>query len=394
MRDGDLGEQAGLGHHLDGLVGVVTLGGLTRQHDTVGTVKDGVGNIGHLGTSGTRVVCHGLEHLSGTDDGLTLDVTLGDHHLLGDEDLGGWDLDTKVTTGNHDTVSLLEDLVEVVDTLLVLNLGNDLDLLALLTQNLTDVADVATAADERSEDHVDLVLNTELEIGNILLGKGGEVNVSAGQVNTLAGGDVAVVQAADADGLVVYDFEDLEGKDTVINIDELARRDHLGDVLVVEVPTRRLVSGVRAQTSLGWSPNPLAVVGRTRGGGLHVLVVGGGGILIIGGDVELVALLDRDILIVGGVSGTDLGTFLRRSQFGDRDRPRDRRTYGIESNGERTSDLGLGGLTGVVDNRLVVLGRVSILSCANARMGTASYLIGTVGEVHANNVKTGCKLVS
>lgn len=43
----------------------------------------------------------------------------------------------------------------------------------------------------------------------------------------------------------------------------------------------------------------------------HVLVVTGGGILLIGGDVELVALLDGDVLVVDGVSGTDLRTFLR-----------------------------------------------------------------------------------
>lgn len=43
----------------------------------------------------------------------------------------------------------------------------------------------------------------------------------------------------------------------------------------------------------------------------HVLVVTGGGILLIGGDSELVALLDGDVLVVDGVSGTDLRTFLR-----------------------------------------------------------------------------------
>lgn len=43
----------------------------------------------------------------------------------------------------------------------------------------------------------------------------------------------------------------------------------------------------------------------------HVLVVTGGGILLIGGDDDLVALLDGDVLVVDGVTGTDLRTFLR-----------------------------------------------------------------------------------
>ena len=208
--DGDLGQQTGLVHHLDGLTGVVTLGGLTGQHDTVGTVENGVGNIGDLSTGGAGVICHGLEHLSGTDDGLALDVALGDHHLLGHEDLGGGDLDTEVTTGDHDTVGLLEDLVEVVDTLLVLDLGNDLDLTAVLAENITDALDIAAATDERSEDHVDLVLNTEAQIGNILLGQSGEVYVGTGQVDTLAGGDVAVVQALGAQVILIQHLEDLK----------------------------------------------------------------------------------------------------------------------------------------------------------------------------------------
>lgn len=236
VRDGDLSQETGLGHHLDGLARVVTLGGLTRQHDTVGTVQDSVGNVGNLSTSGAGVVCHGLQHLSGANDGLALDVALGDHHLLGDEDLGSGDLDTQVTTGNHDTVGLLKNLIEVVDTLLVLDLGNDLDLLALLTKNLADVLNVGAAANERSEDHVDLVLNTELQIGNILGGKSRQVDVGAGQVDTLAGGDVTVVQALGLEGLLIDNLDDLEGQDTVIDIDELAGRDDLGDVLVVEVP--------------------------------------------------------------------------------------------------------------------------------------------------------------
>lgn len=240
--NGDLGQQTGLVHHLDGLARVVTLGGLAREHDTVGTVQDGVSNVRNLSTGGAGVVCHRLEHLSGADDGLALDVALGDHHLLGNEHLGGGDLDTKITTSDHDTVSGLQDLVKVVNTLLVLNLGNDLNLLALLTKNLTDLVDVAPPADKRGEDHVDLVLDAELQIGDILLRQSGEIYVGTGEVDTLARRDIAVVQALDTQGLLVNHLEHLEGHDAVVDIDELAGRDHLGDVLVVQVPTIPTVS--------------------------------------------------------------------------------------------------------------------------------------------------------
>jgi hypothetical protein len=43
---------------LTSLEGVFTLGGLSGQHDTVGTVKDGVGDIGNLGSGRSGVVLY------------------------------------------------------------------------------------------------------------------------------------------------------------------------------------------------------------------------------------------------------------------------------------------------------------------------------------------------
>jgi hypothetical protein len=155
---------------------------------------------------------HGLEHLGGTDDGLAGNVALGDHHLLGHEDLRRRDLDTEVTTGDHDTVRLLEDLVKVLDTLLVLNLDDDLDARAVGTEHLADLADVLSRTDERGKDHVDAVLDTELEVGLVLLGQGGEVDGSLGEVDTLARGEVARVERLDLDP-VALNGDDLKGED-------------------------------------------------------------------------------------------------------------------------------------------------------------------------------------
>lgn len=70
---------------------------------------------------------------------------------------------------------------------------------------------------------------------------------------------------------------------------------------------------------------------------LHVLVVTGSGVGLISGDVEDVAHGDGDILVADSVTGTDL------------------RTLGVESNGQRTTSLDASGLTGMVDDGLVVL---------------------------------------
>jgi hypothetical protein len=237
-------------HHSHGLDRVVTLGSLTRQHDAVSSIENGVANVADFGTGGAGVVGHGLQHLGGTDGGLACNVALCDHHLLGDEDLAGRDLDTKVTTGNHDTVGLPEDLVKVVQTLLVLDLGNDLDVLAILAEDLTDGRDIATMANEGGEDHVDAVLDTKAEIGLVLLGERGKIDVGLGKVDTLLGRNLAVVDALALEGLVVNYLKDLEGQDTIVDVDDAAGRDDLCDVLVVDVPSE---AGMLAKAELAVS---------------------------------------------------------------------------------------------------------------------------------------------
>lgn len=70
---------------------------------------------------------------------------------------------------------------------------------------------------------------------------------------------------------------------------------------------------------------------------LHVLIVTGVGVGIIGGDVKDGAFLDGEVLVADSVSGTDLGAL------------------GVEGNGERAASLDTGSLARVVNDRLVVL---------------------------------------
>ena len=60
-------------------------------------------------------------------------VALGNHGLLCQEDFFRGNLNAKISTSNHDTIRSCDDLVQVVDTLVVLNLRDDEDLLALIT---------------------------------------------------------------------------------------------------------------------------------------------------------------------------------------------------------------------------------------------------------------------
>eukprot|EP00968_Pinguiococcus_pyrenoidosus_P022942 scaffold3474_cov246-Pinguiococcus_pyrenoidosus.AAC.17 len=91
--------------------------GLSGKHDRVSAVVDRRGDVGCLGAGGRGVVDHGLEHLRRDDDGLP-DLAAGtDDALLDHWHFPRLHLDAKVSTSHHDTVAVVEDLLQVVDSL-------------------------------------------------------------------------------------------------------------------------------------------------------------------------------------------------------------------------------------------------------------------------------------
>jgi hypothetical protein len=280
-------------HHLDSFLGIATLCSFSGQHNTISTVQNSIGNVRDFGTGRTRVVGHGFEHLGGADDRLTSHVALCNHHLLSDEDLGCRNFDTQISTSNHHSICFLQDLVKIVDALLILDLGNDLDLLSVLTKNFADVFDIVCSSNKRCEHHVHLVLDAKLEISNVLVGQRRQIDISAWKVDTFLRGDLTIVQRLDTQSLVVDYIDDLEGLDAVVNVDELASVDDLCDIFVVNIP-----SGSQHQQ---WKALVEA---------LQVLVIASSRILVVSRNVQLSASLDRDIGISGCIASADLRSFL------------------------------------------------------------------------------------
>ena len=103
-----------------------------------------------------------------------------------------------------------------------------------------------------SKDHVNVVLDAKSEVVLVLLGQSRQVDIGVGQVDTLARRDEPVVADLDLDGFVVCDLKHVERQNTVVNIDDTANLDDLGDVLVVDIPTAQLAySFPRSQNPAG-----------------------------------------------------------------------------------------------------------------------------------------------
>ena len=113
------------GHRLDGVDGVLPHAGLAGEHHRVGAVEHRVGDVGGLG-AGRR----GLEIIDSsiwvaTMTGLALRRALLDDLLLQERHLLERALHAEVAAGDHEAVEGVDDLVEVVDRLRLLDLGDD-----------------------------------------------------------------------------------------------------------------------------------------------------------------------------------------------------------------------------------------------------------------------------
>mmetsp|Transcript_20105 Transcript_20105/g.29970 ORF Transcript_20105/g.29970 Transcript_20105/m.29970 type:complete len:282 (-) Transcript_20105:421-1266(-) len=228
--DARLSLYTSLGHNLYGSLKVLSVSSLSAQHNTISSIQNSVGNIRALGTSGTGIDNHGLKHLSGSDNGLSCNVGLTDHHLLCQEDLLGRNLHTKISTSNHDSVSLIKDIIVVLKTLQVLNLTDDLDILSLLSKNLTDLGNIAGLTHKGGGNEVNSMLHTPvLDIIDILLSQSGKVDNNTRQVHVLTLSDGAIVLNT-ARNLTSSDIgsEDSKNKRSVGNKDGLTRCDRLG----------------------------------------------------------------------------------------------------------------------------------------------------------------------
>ena len=197
---------------------------LAREHHRVGAVEHRVRDVGRLGTRRHRAVDHRLEHLRGDDDRLREPAGDLDRALLHDRHRLERQLDAEVAARDHDRVERLGDLLERVDGLRLLDLGDDGHPPADLVHDLVHARDVGGVAHERQGDEVGTELEAPPQVGLVLVGERRHVDRHAGQVDALVvrdrAGDDDAGRDDDAIGL-----DDLDAHLAVVDQQEVARLD-------------------------------------------------------------------------------------------------------------------------------------------------------------------------
>ena len=113
--------------------------------------------------------------------------------LLVNRDISRLDFNAQIASGDHDAVGNFQDLIEVIETFLVFDLGDDLDLrLAHFGDDLADLQDILCPSDKRSGDEIDIVVAAETDVFVILHGDKRHGQFDARHIAAFSGSQLTV----------------------------------------------------------------------------------------------------------------------------------------------------------------------------------------------------------
>ena len=181
------------------LYGIFARCGFSGQHYRACAVVYGVCNVADFGTGRTRRGCHALEHLSCGDYIFSLCNALADKCFLDFGELDKRNFNAHIAAGYHDSVGVIDDFVHIVNAALVLDFGDNFNVLVADTvDKVAERSDVLVIAYKRRRNNVCALRKAELDIASVLSAYIRHADMIAGNIEALAVLELAaLVYAAD-----------------------------------------------------------------------------------------------------------------------------------------------------------------------------------------------------
>lgn len=222
-------------HDFDAFERVFADGRFAAEHDRVGLLEDGIGDVGDFGAGGQGILDHAFEHVGGDDDGFAEADAVFDDATLDDGQFFVGDFNAEVAAGDHDGVGGGDEFEEVLDGGLVFDFGDDAGVgSAAVAEQLAQFGNVVGFAHEGEGDEVNAELDAELDIAAVLVGDGGQGDVDAGEVDVAAAAKFALGEDFAFDAAVKF-FEDSQFDHAVVEQDGVAVVDVVDEVGVIDV---------------------------------------------------------------------------------------------------------------------------------------------------------------
>ena len=134
------------------------------QHDGVGAVKDGGGDVGDLGARRHRAGDHRFQHLGGDHDRLAGAATRACHLFLHAGNPFQRHFHTQVAPRDHERVSYFENVAKPRHSVRLLDLGPHGGATA---GELLRLGDILRALNERQRDPIDAGVESGFEVSNV-----------------------------------------------------------------------------------------------------------------------------------------------------------------------------------------------------------------------------------
>ena len=200
-----LGFLGNAGHIANGFHRVLTGCGLTGEHNGRGAIINRIGHVVDLSTGGTGVIDHGFQHFGSGNNTLAQHAALESELFLNGGQLDEGNFNAQVTTGDHDTGANGANLLHIVNTGTIFDLGDDLDILAaIVVQQLADIQHIFLARNKGcshivyilldAEEDIFLVLFAEVRAGHDLVGEGHALTIGHFAANGAAAMGIAAFQ--------------------------------------------------------------------------------------------------------------------------------------------------------------------------------------------------------
>src|SRR5208282_1208852 len=220
--------------NLDAFERIFADGGFAAEHDGVGLLEHGVGDIRDLGARRHGRFNHAFEHVRGDDDGFADPQARFDDAALDDGQFLIRDFDAEVAARDHDAVGFLHDGFQVGDGLLVFDFGDDERVEPARLEKFPQLKQIAGFADERKGDQVHARFESEPDVLDVLGGERGQADFDAGQVDVAAAAQFAGRENFTLD-LVAVLGEHLHFDGAVVNEHHVADVDVVDKIGVVHV---------------------------------------------------------------------------------------------------------------------------------------------------------------
>ena len=169
-------------HHAHRLDRILARGGFGRQHDRIGAVVDGGGDVGGFRACRHGARNHRLKHLRGHDDGLADSPAAADDPLLDRRYALRRQLDSEVAARHHDRIGYRHDLLEPLNRRRLLELGHDP---GAIPDDGARLRNVFGALHERERDPVDAKPQGQEQVGVVLRRQGCERQHHARHIDAL-----------------------------------------------------------------------------------------------------------------------------------------------------------------------------------------------------------------